>query len=306
MTELSLTKSQHYVPRIYQKGWAPGRWQIPGYPKECVIWVHDLLNKKAFPTGPNAMLTSSWFYEADKTAPDNELEQWFGSFESAYAKTIRFIDQILVKITELLPVEHLGAHWGAALSSIAQRSPEFLIILKEFAAVCYARTPELMALKHGELKADFRVGADQAQVLTKPYTFVSHFRESTLIQRFLSLNMQVWIAPEGGLLTSDRPCYDFRDVASGTWPLAGYDIGRQNDVAAFMPLSPQLAILLAPSKMKAMGRQIVYPPFSTKVLSKGEVDSANGMTINMAGRWLIGSERFDNIYEKREMPLRGS
>lgn len=304
MTDQDLTRSQHYVARTYQKGWSPRRWQVDGYPTDCVVWIHDLVKKQERETGPNALLTSNWFYESNKAAPDNEHEKWFGDFESAYAKTMRFIDSILTTVEKNIPAPDLGQGLASALAEIAKRSPELMIVLKEFAALSYARTPAMMLLKHGELKADATVGPELANALTEPYTFIQHFRESTLLQRFNSLNIQFWISPEKGFLTCDRPCYDFGDVASGHWPLSGYDIGRRDDVAAFMPLTPRVAMLMAPTTAVFLGKKMNFAPFSTKVITNESLDVANTMTINMAGRWVIGSERLLDIYERREMPLR--
>ncbi|MGS0891899.1 DUF4238 domain-containing protein [Burkholderia stagnalis] len=304
MPDQELTRSQHYVPRIYQKGWAPGKWQTSGYPKHCTIWAHDLACGKAFAVGPNGMLTSNWFYEANPDKPDNEFETWFHSFETDYTDTIRFLDEALTKIEALVPAAQLGRTWESALSTIMQRTPSFASTLKAFAAVCYARTPEIMAHKAAELAADPRIDEERAREMTTPYAFVNHFRESTLTQRFLSLHLQVMIAPEGGLVTCDRPCYDFMDLASETWPLAGYDIGRRDNVAALMPLSHQLALLLTPPILNVMGRKTRYEPFSTRVLSGEEVSIVNAMTVNMAGRWVIGNAEMPEVFSLRTRPKR--
>lgn len=304
MTKKKLTRSQHYVARTYQKGWSPRRWQVDGYPKDCVVWIHDLVERQERETGPNALLTSNWYYESNKAVPDNEHEKWFGNFEAAYARTMGFIDSILVQVEKQVQPQELGHSLEYALTEINKRSPEFLVVLKEFAALSYARTPALMSLKNGELKADATIETELANALTEPYTFIQHFRESTLLQRFNSLSAQFWISPGKGFLTCDRPCYDFGDVASGFWPLSGYDIGRQDDVAAFMPLTPRVAMLMAPATATFLGKKMNFAPFSTKLLTNDSLDSANTMTVNMAERWVIGSERNTDIYERREMPLR--
>jgi hypothetical protein len=176
--------------------------------------------------------------------------------------------------------------------------------LKEFAAISYARTPAVMSLKHGELKADAKIRSDLCNSMTEPFRFIRQLRESTLLQRFNSLNVQFWISVEKGFLTCDRPCYDFGDVSSGHWPLSGYDIGRQSDVVAFMPLTPQVAMLIAPPSARVNNQNIDFPPFSTKLLTSYDLDIANTMTINMAQRWVIASERNTGIYKRREVIAR--
>lgn len=305
MSTMQITRRQHYVAETYQNGWSDERWAIERTDEGNLIWVHDLVAKKAINTGASAMLATNWFYEKNQAIPDNEHERWFWDYEGPYANTMRHIDGFLARFEEIFAGPELGLVWEKVLAKIMEDKPDFPAVLKKFAAVCYARTPEAMKLKKDELLADPQMDDHRARISTDPYEFVKNFRESTLLERFLSLNLQFWIAPDGGLLTSDRPCYDFRDPDSGTWPLSGYDIGRLDDVAVFMPLTPQLGILLVPSTMTSFGKQHEFPAISTKVISSDFVNTVNTMTINLAGRWVVGNRRFDSIFNERKMPVRG-
>lgn len=294
------TRRQHFVPRVYQKGWAPGRWQTQGYDSDCVIWAHDLKNRKAFPTGPNGILAANWFYEKDPDDPDNELEKWFQNYEGDYSKSISFLDFVFstaIKIAQERNVS-LPEHLGRTVQSCLSALPKHLEVLKTFAAVSYARTPAVMELKRRELLRSPE-SAHLSEALSKPHTFVSMARDSSLMDRFQDLHAQLWVSPEDAFVTSDRPCFDIDASDSDFGPLIGYDIGRSASVLALFPLSPNLVLMLAPQNLEVRGQQVGQMPLSTRVVADHGTRALNDVIINMADRWVISQRNCPSIFDRR-------
>lgn len=317
MTE-QLTNDQHFVPCCYQKGWTPTRWQETGRNGE--LWGHDLKTKKAFPTTPKAFLHQHRFYEEDKATPNNEFEKWFHDYEGPHSGIMRFLDRIIVTLPREaaqnvagnapVPLEDLGkvAQHSYLTSCFWKDAPysrdECLSRIKRFAAVSYARTPAIIKLKFAELNSDPSL-KNLADMLSKPYSFMKLFQESTLMKRFEGSKMHILFVPEGGLVGSDRPCFDFPMGAKMDYlPEAGFDFMRKPDVGAMMPLSEYLVALFLPQDIEVLGKPQATPLPEFRTMTKPEERLCiNQMTINFALQFVFATKKDPSIFDLRTWPL---
>ena len=303
MSNRDLTRRQHFVPRIYQRGWTQARWSADAPADQDALWAYDLQGRRAFKTCPNGVLAANWFYERDADAPDNEIETSFRKDEAEYATTMRFMD---FACSNALAIAREGAQESAAyvgrtFASYLQAFPEYLTTLKRFAALCYVRVPAAMNLKRNELVRNLN-SAHLAEALTLPHKFLTFARESTLIDRFNGLSVQLWITLDADFVTSDRPCFDVDTSVSGYHPLSGYAIGRRNDVIAMFPLSHRMLLLLIPTDLHVFGQLTSQSP-SIRVVGKDAVRRVNSMIVNFAERWIIAREREEAIFDLRVWPV---
>ena len=81
-----MTTNQHYIPQFYQKYWE--------CEKKGSLWELDKRHRKNADRGIRMQAirkrnSQEYLYEADKENPNNAIENWYGKFETPYAKLYR-------------------------------------------------------------------------------------------------------------------------------------------------------------------------------------------------------------------------
>ena len=289
----NLTERQHFVPRTYLRAWTPAQWNDHVPRDQTKLWVHDLKSQKIFSTGVNGICAENWLYEQDITNPDNKIERWFTAFEGNYRGSIEFLEFVLQNALDQKISEENNEFVKRTLVSCLSSLPNHLQIIKSFAAVSYARVPEGLALMQADLASGSETLAHDVKVDTM-FQMMSFAIDSTLLDRFKSLSLQVLVNIGGNFVTSDRPCYDLDTSAVGIRPLFGFDIGRHQFVIIIFPISPRIAVLLHPPN---------HPSFSMdtciRILDDEEVNIVNVATIAFANRWIIAKDKNGTILEQR-------
>lgn len=264
---MSLTVRQHYVPRVYLRAWS--------CPKGMVNVLDKKTGKSFTPAVENICLEKN-FYEDPKLPPTNEIENMFCEYEGSFGKTRDFLSFVTENAI------NSGQSVSAVLSSALSALPDHLKAIKEFAGISYFRTPKAFQELKKQLKSDKNPEAKNAlSFLESPYTLNLQAFESTILERFINLNIAILYSKEP-LITSDAPCVP---LAGGTeHSNFAYDIGRHEAAFAVMPLTPSLAALFLPNLSNRA--PVIIPKDIPKELST----QLNDILLKHSDRWVIRPE----------------
>jgi hypothetical protein len=111
--------------------------------------------------------------------------------------------------------------------------------LSQFAAYQYLRVPGAIEQKAYELQPAEISEAAKDHALN-PGRFVESGYDYVR-NRFKAMKLLLLVSPGRDFLTSDWPCFDFKDSANS--PLFGEEVGRNPEVVCYMPLTPRIAAL---------------------------------------------------------------
>ena len=268
-----LTKHQHNVPAFYLRSWCP--------PGKDTVTCHDLKEGKAFDVSPNGILVRRYFYEEDPSAPDNRIEKLLSQMEGQCAAYFQALHQ--------LPIATVGPGNNQSCLALTQQalSDDTCKAIKTFAAFQYLRVPGAIDQKRYELETT-SLSAQQKDYWLNAGRFVeSGF--SYVYGKFQSLKLLVMLSTGQDFITSDWPCFDFKDSDSA--PLLGEEIGTNPEVVAYLPLTPRLAVILYLPK----GNHLTLP-VCVKLWTDSNVRNLNTLVIQQADRFVIADQKKNFIF----------
>lgn len=261
---MSLVKRQHYVPRVYLNAWAD---------KKGLVNVVDKRTKNTFTSSVEKICLENNYYESPGLPPTNELEKKFGRFEYDFGKARDFLSFVASN------AKSSGHPVSETLADALTESPHHQATLKNFAGTSYVRTPGALASLRKELAADKSPTAQMAlEQLDSPYQMNALAFESTLLERFSKLHIALMYS-ETRLATSDWPCFPvFGGLDHKNFT---YDIGRHEEAAALMTLTPNIVLMFLPNI--ANQPTTVLPGRMPKSLA----EQTNKIIYESAERWFI-------------------
>lgn len=261
---MSLTKRQHYVPRVYLRAWVNDTGTVNVLDKET--------GNEIFPTVENICL-EKYYYEDPQSPPTNELEDKFGEYEGGFGKTRDFLSVIESS------AKKLGQPIAETLVSALVAMPKHVIALKNFAGTAYFRTPAAMAAIRQNLESDSSPEAKIAlEQINSPYALNTMAFESTLLERFMNLDIALMYSSQR-LHTSDWACFPV--FGGNDHKNFVYDIGRHKAATAVMPLTPSLAVMFLPNIENR--KSVVI----SKNMPTSLANEMNQVVYTSAGRWVI-------------------
>ncbi|WP_439863488.1 DUF4238 domain-containing protein [Pseudomonas antarctica] len=295
----NLTKNQHYVPRVYLRGWTATGWAHDVEAGRQVM-AHFLQQQSSEPRNSKSILHGKWFYEEDTSEPDNRIEKMFGEHEESWRGVMRFItfsaeNARTIHREETSPQISEEQYVCRTLASLFCAMPEYVDSIKNFACISYFRTPAALKRKRAELDHPQVPGGATMAVDLSAFDLASQAMSSSLRDRFNSLNIVLLVAPQSSFVTSDRPCFDL-DLAQNKYaPLLGYDIGRLETVVGYFPLSAKLAVLFVPSVLKTNTQTLKTPKVNVVTLPAHAVREFNLLTVKMADEIVVSTHDFASI-----------
>jgi hypothetical protein len=272
-----ITKRQHIVPRFYL-----AYWNEPG---TNVIHLHDLERKTRRTTSPAAALAEQYYYEYDRNLPDNFVENVLSQMENHAAPAIRSIHELVQKYHSYSEDRAIRRDFSDLLTY------ETRTILKEFAAYQYLRIPGAIEQKAYEMRPA-NIPADILKEHLKPANFVTTGFDYIKDRFFQELFMVISYSFDYEFVTSDWPCFDFKD--SRYAPALGREIGSETDVFLIFPLLPRVLMTLLPRK--ALPGIIKPSEPVVQWMSEGDVKNVNSMIIQQARRWIVYNREDDSIF----------
>jgi hypothetical protein len=194
------------------------------------------------------------------------------------------------------PVESrsaLSAGRGIDPASAVQRTitTDDLYNLRRFAAYQYLRIPGAVDRKSFELDTSPIPDAAKDHALN-PGRFVEtgcRYVEN----RFQSLKVQIFLSLDTEFITSDWPCFDFKDSSQA--PLLGEEIGTNPSVVCYMPLTPVLGAVFIPSHFSENVARA--PTVMVSVQKNSIVRNQNTLVIQQADRYVIASREEDFVFK---------
>lgn len=260
-----LTIRQHYVSQVYMGSWCDKNGQLDALDKNTGRVITP-------PTG--GLLHERYYYEKNKSDPDNELENKFGIYEGKFGPSLKFVNFVIDNAINLQqPV-------GETLANMLEALPHHAIAIKEFAATAYFRTPGALKEMRKQLASDSNPLAGKIlKALASPYVLTCDGFDATLLERFHGLNMFLGYAAENRLHTNDWPCYPLAGGESHA--NFGYDIGNHEAAFAGFALTPRVYILFLSNAQKQK------PIIIGKNISGDLVRQANNIALTVASRWVL-------------------
>jgi hypothetical protein len=275
-----LTKRQHYVPAFYSSQWANSQGNVV---------LHNLANDQAFPTGPINALVQTFFYEEDPDNPDNRIENLLSEMEGRAAPVFK-------KIADLHDRQAVGLCHGLEQNLSAQD----LETLSEFAAYQYMRVPGAINLKALEVKLGAPEMPDDGGVhRLNPGRFVEEGYKR-VAAKFRAMNVTMIVTPSQAFITSDIPCFDFKN--SRNLPMLGEELGIDPDAGAILPLSPRVC---AHFSHREFSGQPEIRPHIARVGQIRLVRNINSMIIERAEKFVISSRKEPFIFNVAAKRVRG-
>lgn len=275
MKQPQVTENQHYVPKFYLR-----MWSLPG---KNIVWRHDLKDGSARKYSPKSILKDSFFYEEDKDAPDNRVENLLGRMENECAPDFKKLHELTMsgEKDEKTMLEQIKN----ALSD------DTCAAIKTFAAYQYVRVPGAIERKSYELETT-NLMSEQKDYLLNAGRFVET-GFSYVHGKIQSLKLLVMLSTTRDFVTSDWPFFDFKDFDFA--PLLGEEIGVNPDVIAYVPLNPRLGGILYPfDHFPRIGNRI--PSVHIISCRDSMVRNQNALVIQQAVRYVIARERSDFIF----------
>ncbi len=214
-----LTKLQHFVPRFYLKHWCDSKGAF-----RC----HDLNERRDFPANPDGVLAQKYFYEEDRAAPDNRVENILKTMEGTLSITFKKLAAVGKAVSGDTNRQKAATTVKAGITVDDQKS------IKDFAALQYMRVPGAIKQKSLELEPsdvspeERRLGLNPGRFVENGYLYVKDC--------FSTLKLHIFLSPSREFITSDWPCFDLKD--SNDTPLLGEEIGRNPEVLCYLPLTP--------------------------------------------------------------------
>ena len=298
-----LTKRQHFVPITYLRGWSARRWNEVEDSSFKTVRAHFKDSNKSEPRNPKSILEEDWFYERDSHAPDNEIENTLGGYETSWSPTMLSLDTTLDFALKIYNDEPSIKNTGISLNQYLMRSlvtrfealPKYADIIKVFAAISYFRTLAALAIKTSELKRDPRVNVSPSAIEMNAWWLAKDAFASTVVDRFKCLNLKLLIAQEESFVTCDRPCFDVNIADKKFDPLFGYDIGRLNTVVACFPLSSRLVALLMPEEIMIHGKIVQTPKYDALCLTALGVKTLNVGIFQSAEKVVVSTSQYQEL-----------
>lgn len=295
----NLTKNQHYVPRVYLRGWTATGWAHDAEAGRQVM-AHFLQQQSSEPRNSKSILHEKWFYEEDSSQPDNLIENMFGEHEVSWGRVMSFITFGAKNAREfysegISPQISEEQYVCEALASMFCDLPHYVDHIKNFACISYFRTPAALKRKRNELDHPDVPGGTTMAVDLSAFDLASQAMSSSLRDRFKNLNIVLLVANQSSFVTSDRPCFDL-DLAQDEYaPLLGYDIGRLDTVVGYFALSAMFAVLFVPRVLKTNTQTRNTPEVKVVSLSAQAVREFNRLTVKMADEIVVSTHEFASI-----------
>jgi hypothetical protein len=274
----NITKYQHLVPEFYLTS-----WQIPG---KDSIFLYDLENRSVSTPNPSSALVRRYYYEQDRKTPDNWLEKILAKVEGRTSEVIGAAKQVLQNHQLSSQEAMLRKQLNIVLNIENQRT------LKEFAAYQYLRIPGAIEQKSYELTPS-GIPADVLNEQLKPANFVATGYNYIKDRFFQELGILASYSFDYDFLTSDWPCFDFRDSSDA--PLLGEEIGKSDQVFLIFPLLPKMLLLLFP-KTAFLGSER-HSNVALNRMAVSQVRNANSLIIQKANRWIVYNRREEFVFE---------
>ncbi len=274
----TITKKQHYVPVFYLRA-----WNLPG---KDVAHYYDLETGKVLLNKPETMLAQNYFYEQQSRFPENYIESILSDMESHVAP-------IFSELNEIIQNHPTRVHEDRLLG----RLKEFLSMnnrdtFKEFAAYQYLRIPGAMEQKVRELVPANMATAELTEQLQLA-NFVKTGYDFIKERIFKKMGMVLQVSFDYNLLTSDWPCFDFRDGKFA--PVFGVEIGAKRDIFMILPITPRALLTLFPlTYLDPRFKNTICVP---GIISEGQVKNTNTLIIQQARRWLVSNNKADYIWK---------
>lgn len=273
-----LTIRQHNVPAFYLR-----LWSVQGKDQ---VTCHDLEQGKVFPVSPDGILARRYFYEEDSSAPDNRIENLLSKMEGECSIHFQKLHNLPITNVKL-------GNEQSSLKLIQQAlSHDTCTAIKTFAAFQYLRVPGAIDQKRYELEATSLTIEEKDYLLNAGRFVESGF--SYVHDRFQDLKLLVMLSTGQDFITSDWPCFDFKDSDSS--PLLGEEIGASAEVVAYFPLTPRLAVVLYPSHHLPESGSHLTPPVHVITCSDHSVRNQNTLVIQRADRYVVANQSKEFIF----------
>lgn len=209
------TRSQHYVPQFYLRGFAN---------KSGKLFCFDKATDKVFSSSPGGLAQESNFYEihpgtTEEPVADNAIEQQLQRIEQEFAprltKLIRNADRNRITPEELSFFSPLVAIQWMRTRAFRDTAHE---LIEKF---CQAHVDDLVRLNFQGAKATISLPE-----INLPAIHVSHMLNAeTVIQMARGLDRLIWIVGRNqtnqALYTSDHPVVRRANCFAGDQPLLG-------------------------------------------------------------------------------------
>jgi len=162
-----------------------------------------------------------------------------------------------------------------------------------FAATQYVRVPGAIEQKRNELASTPLTESDKEFLLNAGRFVESGF--AWVQERFKSLKLMVLISTDQDFLTSDWPCFDFKD--SDDAPLLGQEVGHHPGVVVCLPLTPRLLAIMFPSAFIGDSSSAVVPSPIAIAAHPSQVRNLNSLLVQQAVRFIVSSTEQDFVFK---------
>lgn len=262
----TLTKRQHNVPAFY-----PRLWCVPGTDS---VTCHDLKEYQALGVTPDGILARRYFYEEDPSVPDNRVEKLLAQMAGQCSSHFQLLHS--------LPIAGIGpANEKIHLAQLRQAFCDATCkAIKTFAAYQYLRVPGAIEQKRYELGLTHLSGEQRNDPLN-----AGRFVDSGIAyihDCFQNLKLLILVSTGQDFITSDWPCFDFKDSESS--PVLGEEIGNNPEVVAYLPLTPRLAAVMYPAHHTPEYGSLHVPKVYISSSSDSVVRNQNTLVIQQADR----------------------
>ena len=277
-----LTKRQHYVPRFYLQLWSSENGKLVG---------HDLESEESFVSSPEGLLNIRYFYEEDRTAPDNRVENILAEVESSAVPVFEKIDAILSR--------HSTSPTSAARELRRELTNEDADNLACFSALQYLRVPDAIAKKRRELQASEITESELDSALNPGRFTLTGY--DYVRDRFRQMKLMLMISPGREFITSDRPCFDMKD--SDDAPLLGEEIGKDSQVVCYLPITPRMGAVFYPLHFSA--DSLAAPKLIVRAEADSLVKNQNTLVIQQAARFVVAMREERYVFQIAAKRKRG-
>lgn len=263
-----LTKRQHYVPRFYLERWIGNSGSL------C---LHDLKETRSFLASPKDALLQKYWYEDDPKQPDNIFENHLAKMEA------RTSAHLLELIKHALNIRSTTKNYKKYKALSHQLPADVFPNVIDFVAYQYFRVPGANDQKRYEVSVSAGT-EDEIEAELRPGRMTVTGYEYA-IARFRRMKASIYVSTDREFLTSDWPCFDFKDAEKT--PVLGEDIGKDPRVALYMPLSPNVALIMSSPDYHEHSRKI--PPVMVFEAPDQIVRNYNAMIVQQAERFVVAS-----------------